>query len=76
MKEAVKKGTLKTTTLAKIIAEAKKAKKEELVRAAAPKKAKRGIQFGRLSHLKNVELDPDWWKPMTSDQVDTFLDGR
>jgi hypothetical protein len=21
-------------------------------------------------------LDPDWWKPMTDEQVDAFLDGR
>jgi prevent-host-death family protein len=48
----------------------------ELVRTAAPKKAKRGIQFGRLSHLKNVELDPDWWKPMNQEEADAFWGRR
>ena len=32
-------------------------------------------KFGTLKG-KVTALDPDWWKPMTNDQVDTFLDGR
>ena len=32
-------------------------------------------KFGTLAG--NVtELDPDWWKPMTSDEADAFLAGR
>jgi len=25
---------------------------------------------------KVTALDPDWWKPMTNDEVDAFVDGR
>jgi antitoxin (DNA-binding transcriptional repressor) of toxin-antitoxin stability system len=32
-------------------------------------------QFGTL-HGKVTVLDPDWWKPMTQEEVDTFIDGR
>jgi prevent-host-death family protein len=32
-------------------------------------------RFGTLKG-KVTELDPDWWKPMNSDQVDEWLDGR
>ena len=32
-------------------------------------------KFGTLNG-KVAVLDPDWWKPMTTEQVDTFLDGR
>jgi prevent-host-death family protein len=45
----------------------------ELVRSAG--KAPRRMQFGRLSHL-NVELDPDWWKPMTKEEAEAFWEGR
>ena len=38
---------------------------------ADPKKPK----FGTLKD-KVAALDPDWWKPMTNDEVDAFLDGR
>lgn len=31
--------------------------------------------FGTLKG-KVKALDPDWWKPMTDDDVDAFLDGR
>jgi prevent-host-death family protein len=30
--------------------------------------------FGTLNG-KVTALDPDWWKPMTNDEVDAFLDG-
>jgi hypothetical protein len=32
-------------------------------------------KFGTLTG-KVTALDPDWWKPMTSDEVEAFLDGR
>ena len=32
-------------------------------------------RFGTLKG-KVTALDPDWWKPMTEDEVDAFLDGR
>lgn len=31
--------------------------------------------FGTLKD-KISELDPDWWKPMTGDEVDAVVDGR
>ena len=35
------------------------------------KKPKFGTLKGRI-----VIHDPDWWKPMTDEEVDAFLDGR
>ena len=32
-------------------------------------------KFGTLKG-KVTELDPDWWKPMTRDEVDALLDDR
>jgi prevent-host-death family protein len=32
-------------------------------------------KFGTMKH-KVTEIDPDWWKPMTGDQVDDLIDGR
>ena len=32
------------------------------------------IEFGGLSHLK-VELDPEWWKPMSKEEAEAFLEG-
>jgi prevent-host-death family protein len=32
-------------------------------------------KFGTLKG-KVTTLDPDWWKPMTNDEVEAFLDGR
>lgn len=46
----------------------------ELVRTST--KTRRGVQLGRFSHLKNVELDPDWWKPMTEEEAEAFYEGR
>ena len=38
---------------------------------AHPEKPKFGTLKGKVT-----TLDPDWWKPMTNDGVDAFLDGR
>lgn len=45
----------------------------DIVRTATadPEKPK----FGTLKD-KVTAVDPDWWKPMTDDEVDAFLDGR
>jgi prevent-host-death family protein len=32
-------------------------------------------KFGTLKG-KVAVLDPDWWKPMTGDEVDALIDGR
>ena len=32
-------------------------------------------KFGTLKS-KVTALDPDWWRPMTNDEVDAFLAGR
>lgn len=32
-------------------------------------------KFGTLKDKVN-EVDPEWWKPMTDDEVDAFLNGR
>ena len=32
-------------------------------------------KFGTLKG-KVTALDPNWWKPMTNDEVEAFLDGR
>jgi len=32
-------------------------------------------KFGTLKD-KVAELDPDWWKPMTDEEVDALVDGR
>jgi prevent-host-death family protein len=32
-------------------------------------------RFGTLKNKVMIE-DPDWWKPMTDEQVDAFLEGR
>jgi len=34
-----------------------------------------GPKFGTLRH-KVVEIDPNWWKPMTDEEVEAFLEGR
>jgi hypothetical protein len=38
---------------------------------ADPEKPKFGTLKARVT-----ALDPDWWKPMTNDEVEAFLDGR
>ena len=32
-------------------------------------------KFGTLRG-KVIEIDPDWWKPMSDEEVDDFLEGR
>jgi antitoxin (DNA-binding transcriptional repressor) of toxin-antitoxin stability system len=44
-----------------------------LVRTTATTRKK--PKFGTLRGKIKI-LDPDWWKPMTDEQVDAFLDGR
>lgn len=45
----------------------------EIVRAtrSARKKPKLGTMRGKIK-----VIDPDWWKPMTDEGVEAFLDGR
>jgi len=38
---------------------------------AALEKPKLGTLRGKVK-----EIDPDWWKPMTDEEVDEFLEGR
>jgi prevent-host-death family protein len=40
--------------------------------------AKAGPQKRKFGTMKDkiVIHDPDWWKPMTEDEVDDFLEGR
>jgi prevent-host-death family protein len=45
----------------------------DLVRTASAPTGER--KFGTLRG-KIVEVDPDWWKPMTDEEVDDFLEGR
>jgi hypothetical protein len=45
----------------------------DLVRTKVPsgKKPKLGTLKGKIKIH-----DPDWWKPMTEEEVDAFLEGR
>jgi antitoxin (DNA-binding transcriptional repressor) of toxin-antitoxin stability system len=45
----------------------------DLVRTNRPMRRKRklGILRGKVQ-----VLDPNWWKPMTDEEVDAFLEGR
>ncbi len=45
----------------------------DLVRTAKGISGKR--KLGTLKG-KIVEIDPDWWKPMTDEEADEFLQGR
>jgi prevent-host-death family protein len=45
----------------------------DIVRTKEPKR--KGPQFGTLRG-KVVEIDPDWWKPMTDEEVEAFVEGR
>jgi antitoxin (DNA-binding transcriptional repressor) of toxin-antitoxin stability system len=45
----------------------------DLVRTAIP--TRKRPKFGTLRGKIKV-LDPDWWKPMTDDEVEAFLTGR
>jgi antitoxin (DNA-binding transcriptional repressor) of toxin-antitoxin stability system len=45
----------------------------DMVRTKEPTRKKR--RFGTLKGRIEI-LDPDWWKPMTDDEVDAFIEGR
>ncbi len=45
----------------------------DIVRTA--KATREAPKFGTLKN-KVVIQDPDWWKPMTDEEVDAFLEGR
>ncbi len=45
----------------------------DLVRSKAPARKKR--TFGRFKGKIEI-LDPNWWKPMTDEEVDDFVEGR
>ena len=45
----------------------------DLVRTNVPNEGKR--EFGIFKD-KIIEIDPDWWKPMSDEEVDDFLEGR
>jgi antitoxin (DNA-binding transcriptional repressor) of toxin-antitoxin stability system len=50
----------------------------DLVRTTISSTTKRRPVKGGFGTLKGrvVEIDPDWWKPMTDEEVDDFLEGR
>jgi len=49
---------------------------EPVVDIVPTKELKReGPKLGTMRG-KIVEIDPDWWKPMTDEEVDAFLEGR
>jgi prevent-host-death family protein len=43
----------------------------EIVRIQPKKRRPIGFLRGRVR-----EIDPDWWRPMTDEEVDAFIDGR
>ena len=45
----------------------------DLVRTSEPSRKPKG--FGTLKGKIKI-LDPDWWKPMTDEEVEDFLEGR
>lgn len=45
----------------------------DLVRTKEPTRRKR--KLGTLRGKIQI-LDPDWWKPMTDEEMDAFLEGR
>ncbi|HXX14904.1 MAG TPA: type II toxin-antitoxin system prevent-host-death family antitoxin [Candidatus Eremiobacteraceae bacterium] len=45
----------------------------DLVRTATSKK--RNPRLGTMRG-KGIVIDPNWWKPMTDQEVDAFLEGR
>lgn len=45
----------------------------DMVRTKEPTHKKR--KFGTLKGKIEI-LDADWWKPMTDDEVDAFIEGR
>jgi prevent-host-death family protein len=45
----------------------------DLIRTQKTTGKKRELGFFRH---KNIEIDPDWWKPMTEEEADDFIEGR
>lgn len=45
----------------------------DLVRVAKTASKKRELGFMRG---RGIVLDPDWWKPMSDEEAEAFLDGR
>jgi len=45
----------------------------DIVRTKVPARKKR--KFGTLKGQIKI-IDPNWWKPMTEEEVDAFLEGR
>jgi antitoxin (DNA-binding transcriptional repressor) of toxin-antitoxin stability system len=45
----------------------------DMVRTKEPTRKKR--ELGRLKGRIEI-LDADWWKPMTNDEADAFMEGR
>ena len=45
----------------------------DIVRTEEPRKKKR--RLGTLKGKIKI-IDPDWWKPMTDEEVDDFIEGR
>jgi prevent-host-death family protein len=45
----------------------------DLVPTKATKGGKR--KFGTLAG-RIIEVDPDWWKPMTDEEAEAFIEGR
>ena len=45
----------------------------DIVRTKEPARKKR--KFGTLRGKIKI-IDPNWWKPMTEEEVDAFLEGR
>ncbi len=45
----------------------------DIVRTKEPSRRER--KFGTLKGKIQI-IDPDWWKPMTDEEVDAFIEGR
>ena len=45
----------------------------DLVRTAVKESGKREFGFLKDHH---IEIDPDWWKPMSDEEFEDFLEGR
>jgi antitoxin (DNA-binding transcriptional repressor) of toxin-antitoxin stability system len=45
----------------------------DIVRTKEPTEKKR--RLGTMKGKIRI-IDPDWWKPMTDEQVDDFIEGR
>lgn len=45
----------------------------EIVRTRSGKREK--PEFGAMRD-EIIDIDPDWWKPLTDEEVEAFLEGR